>query len=139
MSTKWVVNFPTLGDLWDAWVFAHCRIPDGYRRGENFEWSDWQFWCFANLGRIREGLKWEGEPLRSQAFHFRRAQIQCLVIIRFEANSDSFLFCHYVIPPIVRFTERTAPREFPRKTGNIPFHSFLRGHKKGIRIPVPRT
>ena len=75
MATKWVVNFPTLGDLWDAWVFAHCRVPDGYRRGEPFEWSDWQFWCFANLGRIREGLKWEGEPLRSQAFHYRRAQI----------------------------------------------------------------
>ena len=39
LPTDWVVDFPTLGDLWDAWVQAHCLIPDGYRRGEAFVWS----------------------------------------------------------------------------------------------------
>nr|DAW72249.1 MAG TPA: Large Terminase [Caudoviricetes sp.] len=75
LPTDWVVTFPTLGDLWDAWVQAHCLIPDGYRRGEAFVWSDWQFWCAANFGRIRAGLQWENIPLGARAFTYRRLQV----------------------------------------------------------------
>lgn len=72
-----VVDFPTLADIGEAWVRRHCCIPDGYRRGAEFVWSDWQFWCSANYYRIREGAQWvsEDEPLLNQAFTYRRAQI----------------------------------------------------------------
>ncbi|MCI1256568.1 MAG: terminase [Corynebacterium provencense] len=72
---EWLVDFPTLGDLWEAWVRQHCPIPDGFQRGEPMTWSDWQFWCAANFGRIRARLKWAGTPLRNQAFTFRRGQV----------------------------------------------------------------
>lgn len=70
-----VVDFPTLGDLWDAWVTAHCFVPDGFHRGEPLRWSDWQFYCAAQFGRIRAGLSWEGIPLRNEAFQYRRLQV----------------------------------------------------------------
>ncbi|MEJ6013277.1 terminase [Corynebacterium sp. H127] len=70
----WIVDFPTLGDLWDAWVQAHCRVPDGFDRGEPFMWSDWQFWISAKHGQIRKGIKWAGKPLKSDAFQYRRTQ-----------------------------------------------------------------
>lgn len=68
----WIVDFPTLGDLWDAWVRWHLVVPDGYNRGKEFVWSDWQFWCAAQFGRIREGLEWDGTPLGAQAFKHRQ-------------------------------------------------------------------
>lgn len=72
-----VVDFPTLGDIGEAWVRQHCRIPDGFRRGGEFVWSDWQFWCAANYCRIRPGAEWvaDDQPLLNQAFTYRRAQI----------------------------------------------------------------
>lgn len=69
------MDFPTLGDLWEAWVKAHCSIPDGYHRGEPFVWSDWQFWCAAKFGEIAPGITWDGEPLGRQAFRYRRALV----------------------------------------------------------------
>ena len=72
-----VVDFPTLGDIGEAWVRQHCRIPDGFRRGAEFVWSDWQFWCSANYYRVRPGIEWvsDDEPLLNQAFVYRRAQV----------------------------------------------------------------
>lgn len=49
-----VVDFPTLGDLGDAWITRHCRVPDGFARGRPYVKADWQFWCHANRYRIRE-------------------------------------------------------------------------------------
>jgi hypothetical protein len=72
---EWLVNFPTLGDLWEAWVRQHCAIPDGFQRGEPLVWSDWQFWVAAQFGRVRKSVKWTGAPLRNQAFEFRREQV----------------------------------------------------------------
>ncbi|NEW40792.1 terminase [Nocardia cyriacigeorgica] len=61
----------------EAWVKRHCCIPDGFRRGAEFEWSDWQFWCGANYYRVRPDAQWESDdqPLFNQAFTYRRAQI----------------------------------------------------------------
>lgn len=75
MEHEWIVDFPTLGDLWEAWVKAHCITPDGYSRGKPFIWSDWQFWCAAKFGEIAPGLEWSGQPLGNQAFRYRRAQV----------------------------------------------------------------
>lgn len=77
LTDGFVVDFPTLGDIGEAWVRQHCRIPDGFRRGGEFVWSDWQFWCAANYCRIRPGVEWvaDDQPLLNQAFTYRRAQI----------------------------------------------------------------
>src|SRR6478752_10302702 len=71
-----VVDFPTLGDLIDAWVTQHCRIPDRHARGQAFRKYDWQFWCTANFYRVRENAVWDAaEPPLNQAFVYRRALV----------------------------------------------------------------
>lgn len=70
------IDFPTLGDLQDAWVKAHFRVPRGFARGASFEQADWQFWCTANHYRIRPDAVWIPEaPLLNQAFTYRRSQV----------------------------------------------------------------
>ena len=74
--SQFVVDFPTLGDLQDAWIEAHCLIPDGYKRGRPFRQYDWQFWCTANHYRIREDAVYDPEdPPFNQAFFYRRSLI----------------------------------------------------------------
>ena len=71
-----VVDFPTLGDLLDAWYEQHCRVPGGFLRGQPFKQYDWQFWCTANHYRVREDAKWiPRAPLLNQAFVYRRSQV----------------------------------------------------------------
>lgn len=76
MGAAFVVDFPTLADLQDAWVEQHCRVPGGFARGEPMRWSDWQFWCAANHYQVRDSAKWlPDRPLLNQAFVFRRSQV----------------------------------------------------------------
>lgn len=71
-----VVDFPTLGHLLDGWYEAHCRVPDGFGRGDAFKQADWQFWCSANHYRVRPDAEWLPErPLLNQAFTYRRSQV----------------------------------------------------------------
>jgi hypothetical protein len=73
---EFVVDFPTLGDLWSSWIERHCRIPDRHERGKPFREYDWQFWCTANHGRIRPEATHDPDlPLLNQAFHYRRSQV----------------------------------------------------------------
>ena len=81
--TEFVIDFPTLGDLGDAWITRHCRVPDGFTRGKPFQMADWQFWCHANRYRIREGTVFvptervgPDEPaVMNQAFFYRMTMI----------------------------------------------------------------
>ncbi len=81
--TEFVVDFPTLGDLADAWITQHCRVPDGFTRGRPFEMADWQFWCTANRYRVRpdavyvpaEEVDPDNPPLLNQAFHYRQTLV----------------------------------------------------------------
>lgn len=74
-TPEFVVDFPTLGDLWSAWKEQHCRVPDRQDRGKPFVEYDWQFWVTANRGRIRPDVKHNPRaPLRNQAFVYRRTQ-----------------------------------------------------------------
>lgn len=76
MGSDFVVDFPTLGDLVDAWIEQHCRVPDRFSRGAAFHEYDWQFWITANHYRIREDAKWVPQrPLLNQAFTYRRSQV----------------------------------------------------------------
>jgi hypothetical protein len=73
---EYVVDFPTLGDLLDAWIEQHCRVPNGFDRGTAFHESDWQYWCTANHYRVREDAVWRpARPMLATAFHYRRSQI----------------------------------------------------------------
>lgn len=82
-SSEFVVDFPTLGDLGDAWITRHCRVPDGFTRGKPFQMADWQFWCHANRYRIRpdavyvpRDLVGEGNPpTLNQAFVYQSTLI----------------------------------------------------------------
>jgi hypothetical protein len=70
------IGFPTLGDLLDAWIERHCRVPDGFGRGKPFTQYDWQFWCTANHYRVRTDAVWTPEaPMLNQAFSYRRSQV----------------------------------------------------------------
>ena len=51
---EFLIDFPTLGDLAEAWIMRHCRVPDGFARGKPMKLADWQFWVCANRYRIRE-------------------------------------------------------------------------------------
>lgn len=78
-----VVDFPTLGDLVDGWIVAHCRVPNGFQRGRPFAEADWQFWCTANHYRVRDGAVFvhpddatkDNPVLLNQAFVYRRSQV----------------------------------------------------------------
>lgn len=76
MPEPLVVDFPTLGDVGDAWLERHARVPNGFDRGAQFRQSDWQFWCMANHYRIRPEAEWiPTRPLLNQAFTYRRSLI----------------------------------------------------------------
>lgn len=83
MPDEFVIDFPTLGDLGDAWITRHCRVPDGFTRGKAFQMADWQFWCHANRYRVREGIQFvppervgpDEPPVLNQAFFYRMTMI----------------------------------------------------------------
>lgn len=80
MDTDFRVDFPTLGDLIDAWITRHCRQPDGPLRGKPFRLSDWQFWVAANRWRIRDNARFvpadevtvDNPMVLNQAFVYRQ-------------------------------------------------------------------
>lgn len=79
-SDSWHVDFPTLADVVDAWIQAHCKQPDGFNRGKPFVLADWQFWLAANRWRIREDAKFvppeevttDNPMVLNQAFTYRQ-------------------------------------------------------------------
>lgn len=74
--SEFLVDFPTLGDLHDEWLKKHARVPNGFKRGQEFKQSDWQFWCTANHYRVRDDAVWNAaDPLLNQAFTYRRSLI----------------------------------------------------------------
>jgi hypothetical protein len=82
-ASEFVVDFPTLGDLGDAWISRHCRLPDGFTRGRAFKMADWQFWCHANRYRVRpdaafvapEDVDENNPPTLNQAFFYQTTLI----------------------------------------------------------------
>lgn len=70
------LDFPTLGDLWSAWIEQHCRIPDRHERGKSFREYDFQFEATCQIGRIRPGVtQTRDRPLLNQAFVWRQWQV----------------------------------------------------------------
>lgn len=83
MTDEYLVDFPTLGDLVDAWITRHCRVPDGFRRGKPMELVDYQFWIGANRYRVREDAEFvppeeigpDKPPVGNQAFVYRQTLV----------------------------------------------------------------
>lgn len=75
-TNDFLIDFPTLGYLQADWIAWHCPIPDGFHKGQPFVLSDWQLWCTANHGRVREGTPWRPDnPIKNQAFTNRRSLV----------------------------------------------------------------
>lgn len=81
--SEFLVDFPTLGDIGDAWITQHCRVPDGFARGRAYEMADWQFWCHANRYRVRPDARFvhpddvgpEQQATLNQAFVYQQTLI----------------------------------------------------------------
>lgn len=137
---EFVVDFPTLGDLADAWIERHCRVPNGFDRGASFRQSDWQFWCTANHYRVREDAVWRPErPLLNQAFVYRRSQVVApqktgkgpwsAAVTAFEAAG-----------PCVFNGWASAGEFYSCADNGCPCgweYEYLEGEAKGIRHPSP--
>ncbi len=74
-------EFPTLGLVVDAWVIRHCVVPDGFKAGEPFVFSDQQFAFSANHYRLKRDAQpawlWaeDDDEERDIAFTYRRSQL----------------------------------------------------------------
>ena len=81
--SEFLVDFPTLGDIGEAWIKRHCTVPDGFARGKPYEMADWQFWCHANRYRIRpdatfvhpEDVGPDSPPVLNQAFVYQQTLV----------------------------------------------------------------
>ena len=77
------IDFPTLGDLGDAWITQHLLVPQGFARGRPYEMADWQFWCHANRYRVREDAVFvrpedvgpDNPPVLGTAFFYQRTMV----------------------------------------------------------------
>ena len=55
------------------WIEAHCVIPDGFRKGEQFRLYDYQLTYFSEFYRVKLGTLWVPEdPILAPAFVYRR-------------------------------------------------------------------
>lgn len=147
MASEFVVDFPTLGDLWDGWITQHCRIPDGFLRGKPFELADWQFWIAANRGRIRPDAEFvpldeispDRPPVLNQAFHYQRTLTVAPQKTGKGPMSASFTSVEACGPAVfggfAKSGEAYECEEFGCPCGWT--YEYLPGEPKGIRHPSP--
>lgn len=137
---EFLVDFPTLGDLADAWIRQHCRVPGGFARGKPFEEADWQFWCTANHYAVRPDALWIPEqPLLNQAFVYRRSQIiapqktgkgpWAAAIVAVEAVGPSVFAGWAESGEMYRCSDNGCPCGWS--------YAYLEGEPKGMRHPSP--
>jgi hypothetical protein len=70
------IDFPVLRVAL-KWIEQHCKIPDGFHKGEPYILAGWQAWCLANHYRIKSNppVPDKTRPLiGAPAFHYRRSQ-----------------------------------------------------------------
>jgi hypothetical protein len=75
VDDQYLCDFSTLF-VAAEWITQHCPIPDGFRKGEPFEMSDWQAWSTLNHYRVRGDALWVPDlPLLGDAFEYWRSLI----------------------------------------------------------------
>jgi hypothetical protein len=136
-----VVDFPTLGDLLDAWYEQHCVVPDGFARGQMFRQYDWQFWCTANHYRVREDVVWRPErPVLNQAFHYRRSQVVGPQKSGKGPWSAAITSGEAVGPTVFGGWAKAGDVYDCKRDGGCPcgwYYEYEPGEPKGIRHPSP--
>lgn len=71
-----VIDYPTLGHLADGWIYRHCVVPAGFKRGQPFEQSRWQYEATARYYQVRaEAVHDPERPLGAQAFVWRKVLV----------------------------------------------------------------
>ncbi len=66
----------TLGTLAADWIAAHCRVPDGFARGQDFYLYDYQLDFFVEHYRVKSTAVWNpAQPMLGTAFKFRRSMV----------------------------------------------------------------
>jgi hypothetical protein len=134
------VDFPTLGHLLDGWIEAHCRVPQGFARGDAFKQADWQFWCTANHYRVRTDAEWiPKRPLLNQAFVYRRSQIVAPQKTGKGPWSAAITAAEAVGPTVFAGWARRGERYYCEDHGCACGWSFryAAGEPKGMRQPSP--
>ena len=136
-----VVDFPTLGDLLDAWTEQHCRVPDGFSRGRPFRRYDWQFWVSANHYRVREDAVWVPEqPLLSQAFTYRRSQVVGPQKVGKGPDAAATVAGEAVGPTVFAGWAKAGDVYDCERDGGCPcgwVYEYEPGEPKGMRHPSP--
>ena len=136
-----VVDFPTLGDLLDAWTEQHCRVPDGFSRGKPFRKYDWQFWVTANHYRIREDAKWIPErPMLNQAFTYRRSLVVGPQKSGKGPEAATITAAEAVGPSVFGGWAKRGEGYDCKRDGGCPcgwYFDYEAGEPKGIRHPSP--
>ena len=146
-TSEFLVDFPTLGDLADAWITQHCRVPDGFTRGKPFRMADWQFWCTANRYRIREDAPFvppeevgpDNPPVLNQAFVYR----QTLVVAPQKTGKGPWSAAQVAFEacgPSVFAGWAVAGDEYRCEDNGCScgwVYAYLPGEAKGMRHPSP--
>jgi hypothetical protein len=58
------------------WIEAHCVIPDGFRKGDQFRLYDYQLRFFANFYLVKGDAEWNpSDPVLGPAFVYRRGML----------------------------------------------------------------
>ena len=145
--SDFVIDFPTLGDLGEAWIEQHCRVPDGFARGKPFKLADWQFWVCANRYRVREDAVFvppedvgpDNPPTLNQAFTYRVTLTvapqktgkgpMSAAFTAFEAAGPSVFGGWAEAGDVYMCSENGCPCGWE--------YEFLPGEPKGIRHPSP--
>ena len=144
-----VVDFPTLGDLIDAWIARHCRQPDGYLRGKPFHLSDWQFWVAANRWRVKTDAKFvppdevtvDNPLVLNQAFYYRMTLVVGAQKLGKGPNTAAFAIAEACGP--VLFAGWAKKGDVYRCADNGCDcgweYEYLPGEPMGMRHPSPRV
>lgn len=145
--SEFVIDFPTLGDIGDAWISQHCKVPNGVTRGKPFQMSDWQFWCHANRYRIREDARFvppeevgpDNPPVLNQAFFYRMTMIvapQKTGKGPYSASQVAFEACGpSVFAGWARAGDKYECSEHGCPCGWV--YEYIEGEPKGMRHPSP--
>ena len=135
-----VVDFPTLGDLVDAWIEQHCRVPDGFKRRKPFRQYDWQFWFTANHYRVREDAVFDADdPPLNQAFTYRRSE----VVASQKTGKGPLTAClvaNFAVGPTLFGGWAKAGEVWDCAEFGCPcgwYYEYERGEPKGRRHPSP--
>jgi hypothetical protein len=123
-----------------SWIEAHCVVPDGFRKGEQFRLYDYQLLYLANFYLVREDAQWRPEaPVLAPAFVYRRG----LLVGPQKVGKDPLIAAHICVEGVgpalfagfAAKDEGYACRDHGCRCGWE--YAYELGEPKGMRWPTP--